>query len=122
MVHGALHIEGLGPAGVKLHLYSSPKTPPAPNFSLGTAAGLFGFGKFVRTKAVKRNGKYSITRKRPKGRKRTYFQMRFEDYLLRLQSGESCEGPSPSGQTIPCNGETIAPLTSSMIRVAPRKR
>ena len=119
---GALHVEGLRPTGVRLHLYSATKAPPSPNFSLGTAAGLFGYGKFARTKAVKSNGKYSITRKRPKGKKPTFFQMRFEDYLLSLQSGDNCDGPSPSGQAIPCNGETIAPLTSNMLRVAPRRR
>ena len=85
---GTLHVEGLGPRGVKLHLYSSPKLQPAPNFSLATAAGLFGNGKFVKTKALKNNGKYSISRKRPNGKKKTYFQMRFEDYLLFLQSGD----------------------------------
>jgi len=118
---GALKIAGLNPAGVRLNLYSSTKTQPAPNFTLGTLAGLFGTGKAVRTKGVKSSGKYSITRKRPKGKKVTRFQMRFEDYLLVPSSGEPCEGPSPSGQTIPCKGTTLAPLTSNTIAVKRRR-
>jgi hypothetical protein len=113
---GKLSIAGLNPAGVKLHLYSSKKPQPAPNFSLGTAAGLFGTGgKPASTKAVKSNGKYSITRKRPRGKKR-YYQMSFENYLLVPSGGDNCEGPSPSGLPIPCNGTTLAPLTSTTIR------
>jgi hypothetical protein len=119
---GVLAVAGINPAGVRLNLYSSTKTQPAPNFTLGTVAGLFGNGKAVRTKAVKRDGKYSISRKRPKGKKRTYFQMRFEDYVLRTSGGEPCEGPSPSGQAIPCAGTTLAPLTSKQLAVAPRRR
>jgi hypothetical protein len=112
---GKLSIAGLNPAGVKLHLYSSTKPQAAPNYSLGTAAGLFGTGKFVSTKGVKGNGNYSITRKRPKGKKR-YYQMSFENYLLVPSGGDNCEGPSPSGLPIPCNGTTLAPLTSAAIR------
>jgi hypothetical protein len=112
---GKLSIAGLNPAGVKLHLYSSAKPQPAPNYSLGTAAGLFGTGKFVSTKAVKGNGKYSITRRRPKGKKR-YYQMSFENYLLVPSGGDNCEGPSPSGLPIPCTGTSLAPLTSAAIR------
>jgi hypothetical protein len=112
---GKLSIAGLNPANVKLHLYSSAKPQPAPNYSLGTAAGLFGTGKFVSTKPLKSNGKYSITRKRPKGKKR-YYQMSFENYDLFLPSGDKCEGPSPSGLPIPCNGTSLAPLTSTAIR------
>jgi hypothetical protein len=109
---GALSIAGLNPSGIRLHLYASTKAQPAPNYTLGTVNGLFGTGKFVRTKAVKSKGKYSITRKRPKGKKR-FYQMRFEDYILVPASGDNCEGPSPSGQPIPCNGTSLAPLTSS---------
>ena len=112
---GALSVAGLNPSGVRLHLYSATKAQPAPNYTLGTAAGLFGNGKFVSTKRIKSNGKYSITRKRPKGKKR-FYQMRFEDYLLVPSSGDNCEGPSPSGQPIPCNGTSLAPLTSTTIR------
>jgi hypothetical protein len=108
---GAISIAGLNPRGIRLHLYASTKAQPAPNYTLGTAAGLFGTGKFVRTKGVKANGKYSISRKRAK--KKTLYQMRFEDYILFLPSGDKCEGPSPSGLPIPCNGTTLAPLTSS---------
>ena len=112
---GALTIAGLNPRGVRLHLYSSTKTQPGPNYTLGTVTGLFGTGKFVSTKGVKSNGKYSITRKKPKG-KRRFYQMLFENYLLVPSSGDNCEGPSPSGLPIPCNGTSLAPLTSAAIR------
>jgi hypothetical protein len=121
---GKLAIAGLSPAGIALNLYQSPKPQPAPNFSLATLAGLLGSAPKnpVRTKGLKRTGKYSITRKRPKGKKRTIFQMRFEDYLLRGPAGEHCLGASPSGQAIPCVDTTLAPLTSNPIAVAPRKK
>jgi len=112
---GALTIAGLNPKGVRLNLYSSTKAQPAPNYTLGTVNGLFGTGKFVRTKGLKSNGKYSITRKKPKGKKR-FYSMRFENYLLVPSSGDNCEGPSPSGLPIPCNGTSLAPLTSATIR------
>ena len=112
---GALTIAGLNPRGVRLHLYSSTKAQPGPNYTLGTVTGLFGTGKFVSTKGVKSNGKYSITRKKPKG-KRRFYQMLFENYLLVPSSGDNCEGPSPSGLPIPCNGTSLAPLTSAAIR------
>lgn len=112
---GAISIAGLNPSRIRLHLYSSAKAQPAPNYTLGTVVGLFGTGKFASTKGVKSNGKYSITRKRPKGKKR-FYQMRFEDYLLVPSGGDNCEGPSPSGQPIPCNGTSLAPITSTTIR------
>lgn len=112
---GALSIAGLNPRGVKLHLYSSTKAQPAPNYTLGTVSGLFGTGKAVSTKGIKSSGKYSIARKKPKGKKR-FYQMRFENYLLVPSGGDNCEGPSPSGQPIPCNGTSLAPLTSATIR------
>ena len=112
---GVVKIAGLNPRGIRLHLYSSTKAQPGPNYTLGTTNGLFGTGKFVSTKGVKSNGKYSIVRKKPKGKKR-YYQMRFEDYLLQLPSGDNCDGPSPSGQSIPCNGESLAPMTSATLR------
>ena len=47
--------------------------------------------------------------------------MRFENYLLVPSGGDNCEGASPSGLPIPCNGTTLAPLTSSnTITVAPK--
>jgi hypothetical protein len=121
---GKLSIAGLTPTGVKLDLYQSPKPQPAPDFSLATLAGLLGSAPKnpVRTKALKKTGKYSITRKRPKGKKRTIFQMRFEDYLLRGPAGEHCLGASPSGQAIPCVDTTLSPLTSNPIALAPRKK
>jgi len=111
---GSLAIAGLNPRGIKLRMYYSAKAQPAPNYSLGTAAGLFGTGKAVSTKPVKSNGKYSISRKKPKGKR--FYQMRFENYLLVPSGGDNCEGPSPSGQPIPCNGTSLAPLTSNSIR------
>ena len=108
---GVISIAGLNPTGIKLHLYSSTKAQPAPNWTLGTSAGLFGTGKAASTKGVKRTGKYSISRKRPK--KKTLYQMRFENYLLVPSGGDNCEGPSPSGLPIPCNGTSLAPLTSA---------
>jgi hypothetical protein len=122
---GQLKIAGLNPGGIKLHLYSGPKTPVAPNDTLGTTVGLFGAAgnSFVKTKPLKSSGKYSVSRKRPKGKKKTYFQMRFEDYDLLPSNGDKCEGPSPSGQPIPCNGTSLAPLTSSnTIAISPKRR
>ena len=119
---GALSIAGLNPAGIKLHLYYATKAQPAPNYTLGTVNGLFGTGRFASTKGIKSNGKYSIARKRAKGKKKTFYQMRFENYLLVPSSGDNCEGPSPSGQPIPCNGTSLAPLTSAnTIIVKPRR-
>ena len=112
---GALAIAGLNPTGIRLNLYISTKAQPAPNYTLGTVNGLFGTGKPVRTKGLKRSGKYSIARKKPKGKKR-FYQMRFENYLLVPSGGDNCEGPSPSGLPIPCNGTSLAPLTSATIR------
>ena len=118
---GALAIAGLNPTGIRLHLYISTKAQPAPNYTLGTVNGLFGTGKPVSTKALKRNGKYLIARKKPKGKKR-FYQMRFENYLLVPSSGDNCEGASPSGLPIPCNGTSLAPLTSAnTIIVKPRR-
>src|SRR5205807_8611851 len=64
---GQLKIAGLNPAGIRLHLYWATKPQPAPNYTLGTATGLFGAigNKFASTKGVKSTGKYSISRKRP---------------------------------------------------------
>jgi len=42
--------------------------------------------------------------------------MRFENYLLVPSGGDNCEGPSPSGAPIPCNGTSLAPITSATIR------
>jgi hypothetical protein len=112
---GALTIAGLNPRGIRLHLYSSTKAQPAPNYTLGTVNGLFGTGKFRSTKGIKSNGKYSIAFKKPKGKKR-FYAMRFENYLLVPSGGDNCEGPSPSGSPIPCNGTSLAPLTSATLR------
>jgi hypothetical protein len=114
---GALAIAGLNPRAIRLHLYYGLKAPPAPNYTLGTVAGLFGApgNKSKSTKGLKSNGKYSIAFKKPKGKKR-FYSMRFENYLLVPSGGDNCEGPSPSGQPIPCNGTSLAPLTSATIR------
>ncbi len=111
-----------GVAGRVLGCPHHTKAQPAPNYTLGTPNGLFGTGKFASTKGVKSNGKYSIARKRPKGKKNTFYQMRFENYLLVPSTGDNCEGPSPSGLPIPCNGTSLAPLTSAnTIVVKPRR-
>jgi len=113
---GALKIQGLNPAGIRLRLYYALKSKPAPNFLNPSLNGLLGAGKNVRAKGVKSNGSYGITRKKVK--KRTYFQMRLDDeYAL-----NSCPTPSPSGQPIPCLLELISPMTSNQITVKPPKK
>jgi hypothetical protein len=101
---GALHVTGVSPKGIRLHLYYGRK--PAPLADLKA--------KVVRTAQLPASGKYSI--KRPVVKVKTYFQMRFENYLL-----SSCAQPSPAPQG--CKGEDIAAVTSPQVRVLPpRKR
>jgi hypothetical protein len=110
---GKLAVSGLNVAGIKLDLYYSTLSSPAPNFTKPSKAGITGKGKVVRTKSLKGNGTFSITR--PKVKKRTYFQARLEDeWALR-----ECQGPSPSGLPIPCLEEILSPLTSNQVRVLP---
>lgn len=106
---GVLSIPGVSPRSVRLRLYAGKKAGPAPNAVSG------GTGKRVgTTKGLPTSGKYSISR--PRVKVRTFFQIRFENYVT------SCTGPSPSGLPVPCRGEDLAPMTSSQIRVSPPKR
>ena len=107
---GQLKVAGLNPRGVRLGLYAGKKARPAPN------AVASGTGKRItRSKALPGTGKYSIAR--PNVKFATLFQTRFENY------GTSCEGPSPSGQPVPCKGEDIAAITSNQVKVLrPKKK
>jgi hypothetical protein len=115
---GALKVRGLNPAGIRLRLYYAAKPKPAPTFLNPSAKGL-GYpstNKNARTKGLKSNGSYAITR--PKVKKRTYFQMRLDDeYGLDISQG--CLTPSPTGQPIPCVLELISPMTANQITVKP---
>ena len=51
-------------------------------------------------------------------KKKTYFQMRFENYGI----AGSCQGASPSGLAIPCKGTDLAPITGPQIKVTPPKK
>jgi hypothetical protein len=109
---GRLAVGGINPAGIQPHLYKALKPLPAPNFTTPSLNGLFGVGKPVLTKKLKANGKYTITR--PKVKKKTYFQMRLEDYGF-----QGCDGPSPTGLPLPCAGTDLAPITSAQVKVLP---
>jgi hypothetical protein len=106
---GVLRVRGLSPRNVRLRLYYSKKSNPAPNAVHGPVAG----AKVARTARLPASGKYSL--KRPAVKVRTFFQMRFEGYVL-----TSCAPPSPAPQG--CKGEDIAALTSNQIRVLPKRR
>jgi len=104
---GALKVTGLNPSGIRLHLYYGKKPSPITDLN----------AKLLRTRAVKANGKYTITVRPVKVK--TYFQMRFESYVTQ------CRGPSPSGLPIPCQSklsEDLAPMTTAQIRVLPPMR
>jgi hypothetical protein len=106
---GVLTIPGVSAAGIQVNLYAGKKAGPAPTAVAG------GTGKRVaKTKRLKANGKYTISR--PRVRAKTFFQARFEFY------GIKCTGPSPSGQVVPCKGEDLAPMTSSQVKVLPPRR
>jgi hypothetical protein len=106
---GALHVKGLSSRNVRLRLYYSKKSNPAPNAVHGPAAG----AKVARTATLPASGKYLL--KRIAVKVRTFFQMRFEGYALL-----TCAGPSPAPQG--CKGEDIAALTSAQVRVLPKRR
>ena len=104
---GKLSVAGLDPTGIKIDLYAGAKVLPAPG------AIVAGTGKrVVRSKPIKSSkGTFTITR--PKVKKKTYFQARFQGYGVE----GSCDGPSPSGQPIPCMGTDLGPMTSAQIKV-----
>jgi hypothetical protein len=106
---GVLRVTGVSPKGIKLRLYYAKKPNPAPNAVRGSAKG----AKVARTAGLPSSGKYSI--KRPSVKAKTYFQMRFENYLL-----DTCSPPSLAPQG--CKGEDIAALTSGQVRVLPPRR
>jgi hypothetical protein len=111
---GKLSIGGVSSAGLKVNLYYGLKSKPAANFTNPSQAGLVGNGKIVHSKALKSNGSFAFTRKKVK--KKTYFQARLEDEWA-LSSG--CQGPSPTGQPIPCLEELLSPMTSNQLLVKP---
>jgi hypothetical protein len=105
---GKLTIAGLNPKGIRLGIYAGKKQKPAPT------ATTSGTGKRVaRTGALPATGKYSTARASVKFT--TYFQTRFENYLT------DCTGPSPSGLPVPCNGESIAAVTSNQVKATKPK-
>jgi hypothetical protein len=106
---GALSIAGLNPRGIRLRLYSDKKSNPAPNAVKGPNAK----AKVARLAGLPSNGKYAV--KRRGVTVPTFFQMRFEFHVL-----GSCEPPSPAPQG--CKGEDIAALTSTQVRVLPKRR
>jgi hypothetical protein len=112
---GRLTIGGVDPKGIRLHLYKAFKPLPAPNFTNPSENGLLGVGSPFKAKALKSNGKYTITR--PKVKKKTYFQLRLEDYGF-----QGCDGPSPTGLPLPCAGTDIAPITAAQLKVLPPKK
>jgi hypothetical protein len=114
---GKLAIGGVSPAGLKLNLYYAATAKPAPDFRNPSAVGLLGKGKRARSKALKSNGSYGFTR--PKVKKKTYFQARLEDEWT---LADGCQGPSPTGQPIPCLEELLSPMTSNQILVKPPKK
>ncbi len=108
---GKLSIQGLNPTPLWDYLYAGLKPAPAPN---ATRAGT---GKRVaKSKLIKANGTFAFTRKKVK--KKTFFQARFENIFAQ----PPCNGPSPSGLPIPCNGTDLAPLTSNQVKVLPPKK
>ncbi len=105
---GRFSVPGVRLTTIRLRLYAGKKPNPAPNATSG------GTGKLVaRTARLPSSGKYSI--KRPSVRVKTYFQVRFEFYVVK-----PCAPPSPAPQG--CKGEDIAAVTSSQVRVLPKRR
>jgi hypothetical protein len=103
---GILKIPGVNLTTIRLRLYAGKKAQPAPNATSG------GTGKAVaRSRAPKSNGKYTLLR--PPVQARTFFQMRFENYITK------CNPPSPTGLPVPCNGEDLAAMTSNQVRALP---
>jgi hypothetical protein len=111
---GKLAVAGVSPTGLKLNLYFATSPKPAADYLNPSLVGLTGKTKKpARTKALKTNGSFTITR--PKVRKKSYFQARLEDEWA-LQS---CQGPSPSGLPIPCVEELLSPTNTNQVAVKP---
>ena len=114
---GKLAVGGLNTKGIKLGVYYSTKSKPAPNLLAPSLGGITGKGKVKVTKALPTSGLYSMSVTRPK--KKTFYQAFFGGYEL---SG-GCQGPSPTGLPIPCTHEEIAPITSAtQVAVSPAKK
>ena len=115
---GKLAVAGINTAGLKLDLYYSTSQKPAANFLNPSLVGLTGKTKKpARTKGLKANGTFSITR--PKVKKKTYFQARLEDEWT-LVGG--CQGPSPTGLPIPCLEELLSPTNTNQVAVKPPRK
>jgi hypothetical protein len=107
---GRLSIHGVSAKGVKLGLYGGKKPKPAPTaITNGTGKRL------VRSAALPATGRYTI--KRPTVKFTTFFQTRFEGYGF-----PKCDAPSPTGLTVPCNGEDIAAITSNQVKATKPKK
>jgi hypothetical protein len=113
---GKLKVRGLSTRGIKLDLFYSTMSHPAPNLLNPSKAGILGKSRFGRSGAVTKTGAYSLSRPKPK--KKRFFQAIFWGY----ERSPGCQGPSPSGLPIPCIHEEIAPIPSAQIAVAPAKR
>jgi hypothetical protein len=114
---GKLSISGVSPATLRMAVNYATAAKPSEDFRNPSAAGLLGKGKQVHAKGAKANGSWSITR--PKVKKKTYFQARLRDEW-KFQDG--CQGPSPTGQPIPCLEELLSPMNSNQILVKPPKK
>jgi hypothetical protein len=113
---GHVSIHGLNTNGLRATLYYGRSARPAPNYTHPSKAGVEGNAVKGATTAPLKGSYYFIARwkvKRP-----NFFQMRFGQYQL----AGGCQGPSPSGRTIPCLSANIAPLTSPQIIVRPAKK
>jgi hypothetical protein len=112
---GKLSINGARTKG-KLDLYFSTKSQPARNYLNPSPHCILDTCKIARTTSLKANGTFAATR--PKVKKRTFFQIFLNDGWL----FQTCAGPSPSGQPIPCVRENLAPMITNQIRVLPPKK
>jgi hypothetical protein len=113
---GRLSIQGVNPAGIKLDLFFGAKSQPSPSYRKPGPRCILTRCTFTQSGTVKSNGTYSKTRKKVK--KKTYFQAFLEDGW----AFPSCNGPSPTGQPIPCREEILAPMVSNQVLVKPPKR
>jgi len=113
---GRLSIQGVNPAGIKLDLFYGSKTQPSPSYRKPSEKCILTRCTLLRSGTVKSNGTYSKTRKKVK--RKTYFQAFLEDGW----AFPTCNGPSPTGQPIPCREEILAPMISNQLLVKPPRR